>query len=66
MDRSCINISSSNEPVLRTRAIAPARFMGNEPHIEIATLLNENGVPTKRGGQWAAMTVQKIARRVEV
>jgi len=40
--------------------------MGNEPHIEIATLLNENGVPTKRGGQWAAMTVQKIARRAEV
>jgi len=29
----------------------------------IASTLNEECVPTKRGGQWAAMTVRKLASR---
>ena len=30
---------------------------------EIARVLNENGIPTKRGGQWSKTTVQDIYKR---
>jgi len=36
---------------------------GGLTYQEIATLLDEKGVPTKRGGVWQPMTVQKIVRR---
>jgi hypothetical protein len=29
----------------------------------IAARLNDEGVPTKRGGQWAAMTVHGLVKR---
>jgi len=32
---------------------------------EIADTLNAMGVPTARGGKWAAMTVLRVQRRVD-
>lgn len=42
----------------------PAWRKGKRTYREIVTLLNENGVPTKRGGVWQSKTVQKIVTRV--
>jgi site-specific DNA recombinase len=33
------------------------------PYRHIAAVLNAEGVPTKRGGQWAAMTIKKLVSR---
>jgi hypothetical protein len=38
---------------------------GGLSYRDIETLPNTSGVPTKRGRQWAAMTVQKIVGRAE-
>jgi Recombinase len=45
-------------PILREVQAAGARTLA-----EIAAALNARGVPTARGGTWAAMTVKRVLDR---